>query len=221
MARVTIIGGHGKVALLAAPMLVADRHEVTSVYRNPDHTLEVAATEALAMAEDVETMNVDALRQLFEGQDVVIWSAGAGGGNPERTYAVDRDAAIRSMDAAVAAGVPRYVMVSYFGASVNHCVPQDDPFFHYAQAKAEADQYLRGTALQWTILMPSTLTEEASVGSITVGGSGDAPTSRALVAEVIRAVVNAQADQVAGLDLPFTDGETPIEEALADRRAAR
>jgi hypothetical protein len=47
----------------------------------------------------------------------VRWpSALKNSGSPERTYAVDRDAAIRSIDAAVAAEARRYVMVSYFGA---------------------------------------------------------------------------------------------------------
>ncbi|HET7305276.1 MAG TPA: NAD-dependent dehydratase, partial [Segeticoccus sp.] len=37
MSRITLIGGHGKVALLAAPLLVGEGHEVSSVVRNPDH----------------------------------------------------------------------------------------------------------------------------------------------------------------------------------------
>lgn len=43
----------------------------------------------------------------------VIWAAGAGGGNPERTKAVDNEGAIRSMDATAQAGVTkRYIIVS-------------------------------------------------------------------------------------------------------------
>jgi Trk K+ transport system NAD-binding subunit len=48
MSRVLIIGGHGKVALLAAPLLVSDGHEVTSVVRNPEHVADVEATGATA-----------------------------------------------------------------------------------------------------------------------------------------------------------------------------
>ena len=50
MARVAIIGGHGKVALLATPLLVADGHRVTGIIRNPDHAGEVEAAEALNMS---------------------------------------------------------------------------------------------------------------------------------------------------------------------------
>ena len=215
MSRVVLIGGHGKVALLAAPKLVAAGHEVTSVFRNPEHSDEVAATGATPKVADVETMDVPDLAELLAGHDMVVWSAGAGGGNPARTYAVDRDAAIRSMEAAEQAGVPGYVMVSYLGAGPDHGVPQDNPFFHYAEAKTAADAALRRSSLAWTILMPSTLTTEPSQGTVTVGATSPGDTSRELVADVITAVVGCEAGVLAGVDIPFTDGDVPVAEALA------
>ena len=104
MTNVLIIGGHGKVGLLATPKLVNRGFSVTSLIRNPDHTAEVAQAGATALVLDVETATQDELAEAFQGKDAIVWSAGAGGGNPDRTYAVDRDAAIRSMDAAVQAG---------------------------------------------------------------------------------------------------------------------
>jgi Trk K+ transport system NAD-binding subunit len=44
--RIVIIGGHGKVALLAARLLVAAGHDVTALVRNPGHRDDVAATGA-------------------------------------------------------------------------------------------------------------------------------------------------------------------------------
>ena len=82
--------------------------------------------------------------------------------------AVDRDAAIRSMDAAASAGVGRYVMVSYFGARTDHGVPADNPFFAYAEAKAAADDHLRASDLTWTVLGPSALTLGQPTGRIDV-----------------------------------------------------
>ncbi|TFI50643.1 NAD-dependent dehydratase, partial [Micrococcus endophyticus] len=43
MTRTVIIGGHGKVALLAAPLLAEAGHDVTSIIRNPEHAAEVEA----------------------------------------------------------------------------------------------------------------------------------------------------------------------------------
>jgi uncharacterized protein YbjT (DUF2867 family) len=215
MSRIVLIGGHGKVALRLAKVLAGAGEEVTSVIRDPGQFDDVAATGARPEVLDVERADVDHLAALLAGQDAVVWSAGAGGGNPERTYAVDRDAAIRSMDAARLAGVTRYVMVSYLGARKDHGVPADDAFFAYADAKAAADGYLRGTDLLWTVLGPGALTDEPGTGRIAVGpatGTTSRRTSRDNVAAVAAAVL-ARSGTV-GRTVEFTDGPVPIDEAL-------
>ena len=217
MSRVLVIGGHGKVALLVAPLLVADGHDVTSVVRNPDHVSDVEATGATAVVLDVESATTDQLADLVRGSDVVVWSAGAGGGNRTRTYAVDRDAAIRSMDATAQAGVNRYFMVSYFGAGPDHGVPQDNPFHAYADAKTSADAHLAGTDLAWTILRPSGLTLEAATGHIESGeGVSAGRVSRDNVAHVIRSVV-AHPEPASRRIIAFNDGPTPIDEVVTGR----
>ena len=218
MSRIVIIGGHGKVALLAAPALVRDGHEVVSVVRRPGHVDEVAATGATPVVADVESLDVDELAAVLRGAEAVVWSAGAGGGSPRRTYAVDRDAAVRAMDAAVAAGVRQFVMVSYLGAGVDHGVPEGEPFFAYAEAKAAADAHLRATPLAWTILKPSRLTLEPSAGALDPAPTEGGATSRALVAEVIAAVVRAGCDAVGRTELAFTNGDVPVGEAIAGLR---
>ena len=212
MSRILIIGGHGKVALLLAPLLVERGDEVTSVIRNPDHSAEVAATGAAPLVADVESLSVDELADLFRGHEAVVWSAGAGGGNPARTYAVDRDAAIRSMDAAAVAGASRYVMVSYFGARADHGVDSDNPFFAYAQAKAAADDHLRGSDLAWTVLGPSSLTLGAPTGRIDTTASESGSVSRADVAAVVAAALAD--DATIGRTIRFNSGGVPIREAI-------
>jgi uncharacterized protein YbjT (DUF2867 family) len=213
MARILLIGGHGKIALLLAPLLVARGDEVDAVIRNPAHADDVAATGATPVVADVESLDVGGLTSVIAGHDAVVWSAGAGGGNPARTYAVDRDAAIRSMDAAGAADVHRYVMVSYFGARLEHGVPADDSFYAYAQAKAAADEHLRGSDLDWTILAPSALTLDEPTGRIDVAADGPASVSRADVAAVIAAVVGEES--TTGRTISFNTGDVPIAEAIA------
>lgn len=218
MKKVIIIGGHGKVALLLAPILTKNGWTVTSVIRNAAQIDDVAATGATPVLHDVASASIPELEDLLAGHDGVIWAAGAGGGNPERTYAVDRDAAKATMDAAARAGVDRFIMISYLGAGPDHGVPKNDNFYAYAEAKAAADAHLMGTQLEWTILAPGRLTLEAPTGRIdptpaaqrTAGSSND--TSRANVA-----LVAAQVLERAGTILrtiEFSDGEIPIEEAL-------
>lgn len=212
MDRIAIIGGHGKVALLLARLLVAAGREVTALHRNPEHTAEVEATGARGVVADVEALSTDELAALLAGQDAVVWSAGAGGGNPTRTYAVDRDAAIRSIDAAARAGVRRYVMVSYFGAGPDHGVPADSGFFPYAEAKAAADAHLAGSTLDWTILGPSGLTDDPPTGRIDTAAAASGTVSRSDVAAVVAAVLDDPA--TARRTIAFNNGATPIDEAL-------
>ena len=147
------------------------------------------------------------------GHDAVVFSAGAGGGNPARTYAVDRDAAIRVIDAAAQAGVKRFVMVSYFGAGPDHGVPPDNSFFPYAEAKAAADAHLRDSDLDWTVLGPGRLTLEPATGTDR-GRPGErvrsrAPTSRSSPPPHWPTI------RPSGRTIDFNNGDIPIAEALA------
>lgn len=79
MSRIVMIGGHGKVALLAAPLLVEAGHEVVSLIRNPDQADDVVAVGATPLVLSVEEADVAELARAFAGADAIVWSAGAGG----------------------------------------------------------------------------------------------------------------------------------------------
>lgn len=215
MAHIVIIGGHGKVALRLAKILADQGREVTSLFRKPHQTEDVRETGATPVVFDLEEHSSKEIAEQFEEQDAVVWAAGAGGGSPERTYAVDRDAAIRSIDAAAQADAGRYVMVSYLGSDPQHGVPEDDPFFAYAESKAAADDYLRKTDLDWTILGPGQLTLEEPSGRIATGPDVETmgrDTSRGNVARVLAAVLDEP--KTIGTTIDFVDGDTPIDEAI-------
>ena len=217
MSRIVIVGGHGKVALHLARTLTersdAD-DQVTSVFRNPDHADDVSATGSRPVVADIENLDTGALADLLAGHDAVVFSAGAGGGNPARTYAVDRDAAIRVIDAAGQAGVRRFVMVSYFGAGPDHGVPEDNSFYPYAMAKAAADAHLRASDLDWTVLGPGRLTLAPATGRIAVGADAaeKAEVSREDVAVVVAAALKD--DSTIRRTIDFNNGDLPIPEAL-------
>src|SRR5690625_7379269 len=113
MANVMIIGGHGKVAQQATPLLIEAGHTVTSMIRNADQEETIKDLGATPLVLDVETASKDDLVKAFADQDAIVWAAGAGGGNRERTYAVDRGADIASMDGAQAADTDRLSMSAY------------------------------------------------------------------------------------------------------------
>ena len=223
-ARVVVLGGHGKIALLAAPKLKAAGFAVDSVIRNPDQSSDVKTAGANPVVLDIETADTQALADLFAGAQAVVFSAGAGGGSPERTKAVDLEAAKRSIDAAEQAGVKRFVIVSYASASVDSDrVDPESSFYPYVQAKSGADEHLRASSLDFTILGPGGLTLEPSSGKVLIADAagdvdGQTPaddvrvTSRDLVADVITHVLAESA--AVRETVNFYDGQTPIAEAI-------
>lgn len=214
MKRIVIVGGHGKVAMSLAQLLTDRGHHVHSLIRNSDHEADVSATGAMPVIADIEALSAEELSEIFTGHNAIVFAAGAGGGSPERTYSVDRDAAIRTMDAAAHAGVERYVMLSYKGASLNHGVPEDNSFFAYAESKAAADEHLRKGPLKYTIVGPGSLSSDTASGMIDVGSSATAEqVARDNVARVIAEVVDA--DNTIGHTIEFMDGSTQISEAIA------
>lgn len=222
--RVVIVGGHGKIALLAAPKLVQAGYRVESLIRNPEHEADVRAAGAEPVVLDIETADVGALSGAFAGADAIVFSAGAGGGNPDRTHSVDFEAAVRTITAAQGVGVNRYVMVSYARANNDiNTVDPDNAFYAYAKAKHDADAALRESDLDYTILGPGRLTLDAATGALVVAdqsGDGidrslsddDKVTSRENVAEVITYVIaqNAAVRETVN----FYDGDAPIAIAL-------
>lgn len=217
--RVVILGGHGKVALLATSKLTGANYAVDSIIRNPDQVDAVRKAGGNPLVLDIELAGVGELTATFAGAAAVVFSAGAGGGNPERTNAVDFEAATRAMAAADKAAVKRFIMVSYAGSDRLDEVDRDSSFYPYAKAKHDADATLRRSSLDYTILGPARLTEESASGKIIrVEDAGEnwpeekRVTSRENVAEMIAHVIKTRT--AVRQTVNFYDGDTPIAEAI-------
>ena len=220
--RIAVVGAHGQVARLLVRALGGAGHEVLGVVRNPDHADDVGADGARAVVADLERTDVDALATDVEGCDAVVFAAGSGGGDPERTEAVDRDGAVLLADAAQAAGVPRYVMVSSMGteATRDGAKPEGLPeaLVPYLRAKLAAEDDLRAReGLAWTILRPGGLTDDAGSGRVALAPASEGlamgRVPRADVAAVLAALVVAPAAD--GLVLELTGGEEDLADAVA------
>ncbi|MFB1294909.1 NAD(P)H-binding protein [Mycobacterium sp. pW049] len=215
--RVVIAGGHGKIALITERLLSARGDSVAGLIRNPDHADEVRVAGAEPIVVDLENTTNGVVSTHLRGADAVIFAAGAGpGSGAARKETVDRDAAILLADAAEAAGVSRYVMVSAMGADADLPVePDEDVFTTYLRAKGSADNVIRSRAeLLATIVRPGQLTDDDATGKVTIAehtGRGSIP--RADVAAVLVAVLDAP--QTAGTTFDVISGDTEIDAALA------
>lgn len=214
--RVVIAGGHGKIALILEKLLAERGDTAVGLVRNPAQVPDLQAIGAQAAVLDLERSTVAEVAEVLRGADAVVFAAGAGpGSGVERKQTVDRDAAILLADAAEAAGVNRYVMVSAISADDRSLDDSYDEVFRaYIRAKAEADADVRGRAgLRSTIVRPGRLTDEAGTGRVQIAestGRGEIP--RADVAAVLLAALDDPG--TAGRTFELIGGDTPISDAL-------
>jgi len=145
----------------------------------------------------------------LEGADAAVFTAGSGGGTGwGKTILVDLWGAKRAVNACKDAGIDRFVMISSRGAAD----PQSgrEPLRPYLVAKHFADEYLRQSALDETILRPTRLTDEPGTGRVATDEGGPIPR-----ADVAQAVVACLRDtSTVGRAIELYGGDTSIEEAV-------
>ena len=154
----------------------------------------------------------DELSAYVEGADAVVFAAGAGpGSGPERKQTVDLGAALKLIRACVATDARRYVMVSAMGAADPTAGPE--AMIPYLKAKAGADEALRASGLDHTIVRPGRLTDGPGTGRVRVGKALDrGDITRADTAAVLAACLDAPG--TIGRTFDVLGGDTPVEDAL-------
>jgi len=212
--RVVIAGGHGKIALRLTRLLAGRGDTVVGLVRNPDHVADVNAAGGDGVVLDLEHAAVEEVAAAITGADAVVFAAGAGpGSGAERKDTVDRGASVLLADAALAAGVRRYVQVSAMRLE-----RADDPgvegvFAVYLKAKKAADDDLMSRDLEWTILRPGGLTDDPGTGTVTLAATvPPGPVTRDDVATVLVGLLDRPA--TVGKVFELIGGDTAIDAAI-------
>jgi uncharacterized protein YbjT (DUF2867 family) len=164
--RIVIAGAHGQIGLRLVRLLAARGDETVGLIRNPDHADDVSAAGGTPAICDLETASADEVNEAIGAVDVAVFAAGAGAGSgAERKLTVDRDGAIKLLNATDAGGA-RYLVVSSVGAEAP---PSGDGVFEvYLRAKAEADAAVMATDRAWVIVRPGPLTNDAGTGRVRI-----------------------------------------------------
>ena len=208
--RVLVAGANGQVGHRAVQLLVEARHEVRAMIRDESQAASLEASGVEPIVADLE----EEVAYTVEECDAIIFSAGGGpGSGAEKKKTVDLGGAVKLIEAAQERGVRRYVMVSAIGASDPEL--GSERMQPYLFAKAQADEALRESGLDCTIVRPGSLTDEDGSGTVeaapSLGKRGEI--SREDVARILAAVLEKQ--NTFGKTFEVVSGETPIEEALA------
>ncbi|WP_291382290.1 SDR family oxidoreductase [Demequina sp.] len=214
--RVAIVGGAGKVSRQLIPLLLEAGIEVVPLARRDEQLAELERRGAKPRRLDIEKASADDFLAAFDGCDGIVFAAGGGAdGNVERKRTVDLEGSLKSMEAAKALGIDRFVQVSAIGVDRPVDSSAGAAWVAYVEAKRGADEALRATQLAWTIIRPGGLTDDAPNGLVTLAPEVERGTvPRADVAAVIAAcLVN---EDTVGRQWELVSGSTPVAEAVSD-----
>ncbi|MDF0748621.1 SDR family oxidoreductase [Marinobacter sp. 71-i] len=209
--HVFIAGANGQIGQHLLREMADSDHEVRALIRHPDQGPEL---QQLGATETVQGDLEHDCSEAMRGCDAVIFTAGSGPHTgPDKTIDVDQDGAVRLMDTAKAMGIKRFIVVSSMRAEEPEKGPEK--LRHYLWAKHNADEHLKNSGLNYTIVRPGQLTNEEGTGKVAVSAKmedfGKIP--RQDVARVLLAVLDS--DTTTNRVFDVVSGDTPVPEALA------
>lgn len=209
--RVLIAGANGKIGQHLIRLMADSPHTARAMVRDPE---QAEALEQLGAAETVVGDLEQDCTHALKDCDAVVFTAGSGPHTgPEKTIDVDQNGAIRLIDAAQAAGVRRFLMVSSMRADRPENAPEK--LHHYLRAKHKADEHLRASGLDFTLVRPGPLTNDPGSGKVELAARLDRTGSipREDVAAVLLATLDA--DNTIHQSFDLLSGDYDIAGALA------
>ncbi|KRL01978.1 NAD(P)-binding oxidoreductase [Liquorilactobacillus capillatus] len=216
MNSVFVIGAHGQIGQMLVSKLATKKIKVYAGLRRKEQAAVFPTTDFIQPLLFDLTSSIKEIAAAFRKSQAkaIVFSAGSGGKTgDDQTLLIDLDGAVKSMIAAQAAGIKRYVMVSSIGSD-NREVWAKSGLQPYLIAKHYADEELQRTQLDYTILRPGMLTNVPGSGMIEVNPQSNRRISipREDVAAVIATVIDNRTTYKKSYTLG--SGEIPIQEAF-------
>ena len=217
--RIVIAGAHGRIARELGRLLATDGHDVAGLIRNPDQAVDLENDGVAPVVLDLENSTLEDVVQVLTGADAAVFAAGAGpGSGAARKDTVDRAAAVLLAEAAEQAGAGRFLQVSSGGLDAvrdgNRPADLDEVMYAYLLAKLAAEEDLMArSSLDWTIVRPGILTNDAPTGLVQLAPDVRRDTvPRADVAAVLAELLRTGngIHQAVGL----ISGPTPVADAV-------
>lgn len=206
--RVLVVGANGQIGHQVVEKLKEKGHDPVAMVRKEEQVSQFKDKGIETVLGDLEKD----FSHAFENVDSVVFAAGSGGSTgADKTIIIDQEGAIETVDNAKGAGVKHFVIISSIGA--------DDPknadqIKHYLYAKRRADEHLKASGLDYTIIRPGMLQNEAGTGKVKVFEGepemGEIP--REDVAAVIAHAVDK--NQPANKIYNLIEGDTPVEDSI-------
>jgi len=168
--KITVCGATGRIGQELVKRALVEGHEVTAIVRDPSR-LPIRADRLDVMVADV--FDGEAIVPAIQGRDAVLSAVGP---RPDGPTTVCGDTAAALRWAMREAGVRRLVVVSASGPYVDG---GDDPLTRFVVKPilrrilregwadlTRAEEVVRASGLEWTILRPSRLTDKPATGRV-------------------------------------------------------
>lgn len=215
---ILVAGGTGTLGRSLIPLLIARGESVRVLTRDPSRGRHLAAAGVEMIVGDVRDREGVA-KAMVGVRTVVSAIQGFGGVGALGARAIDRDGNVNLIDAAEAAGVEHFVLVSIQQASPDHPI-------ELFRMKAAAELRLKASRLSWTIVRPTAYQETwlelvgrplVETGRTRVFGRGRNPINFVSAADVARVVELAVLDPAlrgVTVDVPGPENLT-VDEVVA------
>ncbi|HLQ40590.1 MAG TPA: SDR family oxidoreductase [Tetragenococcus sp.] len=215
--KILVIGANGQIgSQLVEKLQASDAHEALAMVRKKEQEERFLTQGISTVVADLED-TIEELAKAVKGVDAIVFAAGSGGKTAaDKTILIDLNGAVKAMEAAKKAGVKRFVIVSAIGTQ-QWLEPHPswlDQLAPYYAAKFYADEWLQQSGLDYTIVRPGALTNDAPTGKVEIAATLDqpAPISRCDVADLIVALVDQK--QTINKSFDVINGSTKITAAI-------
>lgn len=207
MSTIAVFGASGQTGARVVDRLLEAGHEVLALARRPSPSRPGVRSARV----DLGSTPTDELVSVLDGVDAVVFAAG---GDPR---GVDRDGAIRTIEAAERVGVGRYVLLTGMGVGRDRPAELYGGFWDtYFGAKEESERRLRASSLRWTILQPGELLNAPGTGRVVVAPTGDLEIGAITRDDVAALIVEVlHRDDAAGYTWEILQGSEPVADAVS------
>lgn len=217
--NVLVIGANGNVGKIVVEKLQASEGNTPIAMLRKKEQIESFKKQGVqTVLADLEG-TVEDIAQAAKGADAIVFAAGSGGSTgADKTMFVDLDGAVKSVEAAKRAGIKRFIIISAMG-SQQWLDPHPkwlEELGPYYPAKFYADQWLKNSDLDYTIIRPGLLSNGEAEGKIKLANTlvERGEITRSDVAQIV--IESLANDNTIKKEFDVINGDTQIEEALRD-----
>lgn len=215
--KVLVIGANGQIGKQLVRLIQSsDNMKAKAMIRKQEQASFFEDLGAETILTDLED-DTNAIKNAMEDVEAVVFTAGSGPKTgPDKTMLIDLDGAVKAIKATELTGVKRFVMISSFDTTreaIQSATIDAPHFAPYVVAKHYADEKLRSTQLDYTIIHPGLLTNDKGSGKVKAASTvhrDEVP--REDIADTIFACL---ADETTiNKEFQVVQGDTPIADAV-------